>query len=429
MAFTDRLKHAWDAFRNRDPTHVNTYGLGESNHINPGKVRLRMGNERSIIASIYNRMAIDCASIEFRHVRVDQNGRYIEDINDSLNKCLTVSPNLDQTPRAFIQDIVLSMFDEGYVAMFPAESDNEINEETMTFDIYQLRRARILEWYPEHVRVEAYNQKTGRLEEIILSKKNTAIIENPLYMVMNGQNSTLKRLISKLNMLDAIDQQSSSGKMDLIIQLPYTIKTEARKAQAEKRRKEIEVQLTGSKYGIAYMDATERITQLNRPIENNLLAQVDYLTKELYAQLGTTPGVMDGTASEQEMTNYQNRTVEPIVTAIADEMKRKFLTKTARSQGQTIMFFNDPFKLIPSSQMSEMADKLIRNTILSPNEFRAILGYKPSEQDQANELRNPNIAKSKEELEASGQIPTTDDGAPGESSGNSVSDETKKIIE
>lgn len=406
MALTDRLKHAWDAFRNRDPTRINTYNLGEANYYNPGKARLRINNERSIISSIYNRIAIDCASVELRHVRLDQNGRYAEDINDELNQRLTVSPNLDQTPRAFIQDVVLAMFDEGYVAVFPAESDNAINDETMCFDIYSLRRGRIVEWYPEHVRVSAYNQKTGKLEEIILSKKNTCIIENPLYTVMNGPNSTLQRLITKLNMLDAIDQQSSSGKMDLIIQLPYTVKSELRKQQAEERRKDIEVQLTGSKYGIAYVDATERITQLNRPIENNLLAQVDYLTKELYAQLGSTPGVMDGTASEQEMTNYNNRTIEPIVTAIADEMKRKFLTKTARSQGQSIMFFNDPFKLIPASQMSEMADKLIRNTILTPNEFRSILGYRPSEQETANELRNPNIAKSKEELAASGQIAT-----------------------
>lgn len=404
MGFGDRLKHAWDAFRNRDPTHVNTLNLGESNYYNPGKARLRINNERSIIASIYNRIAIDCASIELRHVRLDQNGRYVEDIDDSLNQCLTVSPNLDQTPRAFIQDVVLSMFDEGYIAIFPDESDTAINDDTMCFDIYSLRRGRIVEWYPEHVRIEAYNQHSGKLEEIILSKKNTCIVENPLYTVMNGPNSTLKRLISKLNMLDAIDQQSSSGKMDLIIQLPYTVKTETRKMQAEERRKDIEMQLTGSKYGIAYVDATERITQLNRPIENNLLAQVDYLTKELYAQLGSTPGVMDGTASEQEMTNYNNRTVEPILTAITDEMKRKFLTKTARSQRQSIMFFNDPFKLIPASQMAEMADKLIRNTILTPNEFRSILGYRPSEQETANELRNPNIAKSKEEIAASGQI-------------------------
>lgn len=409
MGLTDSLKHAWDAFRNRDPTHVNTYNLGEANYINPGKVRLRINNERSIIASIYNRIATDCASIDIRHVRLDQNGRYLKDINDPINQCLTVSPNIDQTPRAFVQDVVLSMFDDGYTAIFAAEADNEINETTMTFDIYELRRARIVEWYPKHIRVEAYNQESGRIETIILPKVNTSIIENPLYTVMNGNNSTFRRLISKLNMLDAIDQQVSSGKLDLIIQLPYVIRNENKLAQAEKRRKDLEVQLTGSKYGVAYLDATERITQLNRPIENNLLSQVEYLTKELYTQLGTTPGVMDGTASEQEMTNYYNRTVEPIISAIVDEMKRKFLTKTARSQGQSIMYFNDPFKLIPASQMAEMADKLIRNTILSPNEFRAVLGYRPSEQDSANELRNPNIAKSKEELAASGQIPKTDD--------------------
>lgn len=405
MGLRNRLKHAWDAFRNRDPTHINTYNLGESNYSNPGKVRLRINNERTILASIYNRIAIDAASIDIKHVRLDQNGSYSEVINDPLNQCLTISPNLDQTPRAFKQDVVLSMFDDGYTVIFAAASDTEINEETMSFDVHELRRARIVTWFPEFVRVEGYNEKSGRLEEIILSKKNTCIIENPLYTVMNGPNSTLKRLTSKLNMLDAIDQQTSSGKMDLIIQLPYTVKSETRKAQAEQRRKDIEVQLTGSKYGIAYIDATERITQLNRPIENNLLTQVEYLTKELYTQLGTTPGVMDGTASEQEMNNYHNRTVEPIVAAIVDEMNRKFLTKTARSQGQAIMAFNNPFKLIPASQMAEMADKLIRNTILSPNEFRSILGYKPSDQEQANELRNPNIAKSKEELEASGAVP------------------------
>lgn len=414
MGLINRLKNTWDAFRNRDPTHVNTYALGEANYINPGKVRLRINNERSIIASIYNRIATDCASIDIRHVRLDQNGRYLEDINDSINQCLTISPNIDQTPRAFVQDVVLSMFDDGYTAIFAAESDTEINETTMSFDIYELRRARIVEWYPKHIRVEAYNQESGRIETIILPKVNTSIIENPLYTVMNGNNSTFRRLISKLNMLDAVDQQVSSGKLDLIIQLPYVIRNENKLAQAEQRRKDLEVQLTGSKYGVAYLDATERITQLNRPIENNLLGQIEYLTKELYTQLGTTPGVMDGTASEQEMTNYYNRTVEPIVSAIVDEMKRKFLTKTARSQGQSIMYFNDPFKLIPASQMAEMADKLIRNTILSPNEFRAVLGYRPSEQDSANELRNPNIAKSKEEIAASGQIPKTDDEPPQE---------------
>lgn len=413
MALTDRLKHAWDAFRNRDPTRIHTQYLGESNYVNPGKVRLNINNERSIITAIYNRIAVDCASIELRHVRIDQNGRYTEDIDDSLNQRLTISPNLDQTPRAFIQDVVLSMFDQGFIVVFPDESDDAINDDTMCFDIYSMRRGRILEWYPSHVRVEAYNQRSGRLEEVILSKKNTCIIENPLYMVMNGPNSTLKRLLAKLNMLDAIDQQTASGKLDMIIQLPYIIRSELKRQQAEERRKDIEVQLTGSKYGIAYIDATERITQLNRPIENNFLNQIDYLTKELYSQLGVTPGVMDGTASEQEMTNYYNRTIEPILTAIVDEMKRKFLTKTARSQGQSIMFFNDPFKLIPASQMAEMADKLIRNTILTPNEFRSILGYRPSEQDSANELRNPNIAKSKEELAASGQIAAEDAMAEG----------------
>lgn len=408
MGFTTRLKHAWDAFRNRDPTRINTYNLGESNYRNPDKVRLAIANERSIINSIYNRIAIDCASIAIRHVRLDQNGRYQEDIKDELNECLTISPNIDQTPRAFFQDLVLSMFDEGYIAIVPVEADFDPIE-TGSYKIYQLRRGRVTEWFPEHVRLQCYNQKNGRIEEIIMPKKTTAIIENPMYAVMNGPNSTFQRLISKLNMLDAIDKQSSSGKMDLIIQLPYTVKTETRKAQAEQRRKDIEIQLTDSKYGIAYVDATEKITQLNRPVENNLLAQVEYLTKELYTQLGLTTGIFDGTASEEEQLRYNNGTIEPILSAIVDEMKRKMLTKTARTQGQSIMFFRDPFKLAPISQVAELGDKLTRNEILTSNEFRAIIGFKPSDDPKADELRNSNIAMSKQELQAERNTPRTDD--------------------
>lgn len=408
MGLTDRLRHAWDAFRNRDPTRIDTYSLGKASYRNPDKVRLTINNERSIIASIYNRIAIDCASIAIRHVRLNENGQYLEDIDDSLNECLTISPNLDQTPRSFIQDLVLSLFDEGYIAMVPVEADFDPIE-TGSYEIFQLRRGRITEWFPENVRLECYNQKTGRIEEIIMPKKTTAIIENPMYTVMNGPNSTLQRLISKLNMLDAIDKQSSSGKMDLIIQLPYTVRSETKRAQAEQRRKDIEVQLMDSKYGIAYADATERIIQLNRPVENNLLGQIEYLTKELYTQLGLTTGIFDGTASEEEQLRYNNGTIEPIVAAIADEMKRKFLTKTARTRGHSIMFFRDPFKLAPISQVAELGDKLTRNEILTSNEFRAIIGYKPSTDPKADELRNSNIAASKQEIAEREKTFQTDD--------------------
>lgn len=408
MGFRDRLKHAWDAFRNRDPTRIDTHSLGESNYRPPDKVRLAITNERSIIASIYNRIAIDCASIAIRHVRLDDNGRYLEDIKDSLNECFSISPNLDQTPRAFFQDIVLSLFDEGYIAIVPVDADLDPME-TGSYEIYELRRGRITEWFPKDVRLECYNQETGRIQQIIMPKKVTAIIENPMYAVMNGPNSTLQRLIAKLNMLDAIDKQSSSGKMDLIIQLPYTVRSETRRAQAEQRRKDIEVQLMDSRYGIAYADATERIIQLNRPVENNLLAQVEYLTKELYTQLGLTTGIFDGTASEEEQLRYNNGTIEPIVSAITDEMKRKFLTKTARTRGHSIMFFRDPFKLAPISQVAELGDKLTRNEILTSNEFRAIIGYKPSDDPKADELRNSNIAASKQELREDRQAPPTDD--------------------
>lgn len=413
MGFFNRLKHSWDAFRSRDPTKINVYSLGEANYRNPSKANLRYGNDKSIIASIYNRIAIDCATIDIRHVRLDQNGRYTDDIKDSLQECLTISPNLDQTPRSFRQDLYLSLFEEGYIAVVPVDADFDPTK-TGSYEIYELRRGKIVEWFPNDVRVECYNQKTGRVEQLIMPKKVTAIIENPFYAVMNGPNSTLQRLSQKLNYLDAIDQQSASGKLDMIIQLPYTVKTPTRKAQAEERRKDIEMQLTGSKYGIAYVDATEKITQLNRPLENNLLAQVEYLTKELYTRLGLTSGIFDGTASEDEKLWYNNGTTEPIVAALTDEMKRKFLTKTARTQGQSIMFFRDPFKLAPISQVAELGDKLTRNEILTSNEFRAIIGFKPSNDPKADELRNSNIAMSKQELEAEAKAPPTDDERPQE---------------
>lgn len=395
MGFIDRLKHSWDAFRNRDPTRLNTENYGPSSARNPSRAWLRYSSEKSIVSGMYNRMAIDCAAVDIRHVRIDQKGKYLEDIDDSLNQCLTVSPNLDQIPRAFFQDLVLSMFDEGYIAIVPVEADFDPID-TGSYKMYQLRRGRIVEWYPEHIRVACYNQRSGKVEEIVMPKKTTAIIENPFYAVMNAPNSSLQRLIQKLNFLDAIDQQTASGKLDMIIQLPYAIKTQSKREIAEQRRKDLEVQLTGSKYGIAYMDATERIIQLNRPIENNLLAQVEYLTKEVYSKIGLTTGIFDGTASEEEQLRYNNGTIEPIVSAIAAEMKRKFLTKTARSQGQSIMCFRDPFKLAPISQVAELGDKLTRNEILTSNEFRAIIGFKPSKDPKADELRNSNIAESKQ---------------------------------
>ena len=391
--FTSRLQHAWNAFRGNDST-TNYSDLGMSYSTRPDRVRLRIGNERSIISSIYNRIAIDVAAIMIQHARIDQNGRFIEAIPSGLNNCLTLEANKDQTGRAFIQDIVMSMFDEGCVAIVPVDTtlDPTISG---GYDINSIRTAKILEWFPNHVRVRLYNDRTGLKEDITLPKSTVAIVENPLYSVMNEPNSTLKRLIHKLNLLDAIDEQSSSGKLDLIIQLPYVVKTPARKQQADERRKDIEMQLKGSKYGIAYIDGTEKVTQLNRPAENNLMKQIEYLTSMLYSQLGMTTTIFDGTADEKTMLNYYNRTVEPIISAIADEMKRSFLTKTGRSQGQTIMFFRDPFKLVPVNELADIADKFTRNEILSSNEVRAIIGYKPSSDPGADELRNKNLNPAK----------------------------------
>jgi hypothetical protein len=366
-------------------------------------MRPRLGNERSIVNAVYNRIALDVAYIDIFHARLDEDGRYTEQIQSSLNECLTLSANIDQTGKAFLQDVVMSMMDEGCVAIVPV--DTTINpQQSGSYDINSLRTGRVKAWYPEHVTVELYNEKTGRREEVTLPKKMVAIIENPLFAVMNEPNSTLQRLIYKLNLLDVIDEQSGSGKLDLIIQLPYVIKTPARKEQAEQRRKDIEMQLAGSKYGIAYTDGTEKITQLNRPVENNLLKQVEYLTGMLYGQLGLTPEILNGSADEKTMLNYYNRTIEPIVSAICDEMKRKFLTKTARTQGQSIVYFRNPFKLVPVAELAEISDKLTRNEIASSNEIRQIIGWKPSDEPGADELRNKNLNQSNQELKAPEKI-------------------------
>ena len=393
--FTDRLKHAWNAFTSRDPTPYRSYG-GYSYGIRPDRIRFTRGNERTIVTSIYNRIAIDVAAIGIEHVRLDQNGRYIDTMYTGLNNCLSLEANVDQTGRAFVQDVVMSMFDEGVVAMVPVDTTiNPVNSNS--YDVNTLRTGQILEWFPKHIRVRVYNENTGKKEDLILPKSMVAIIENPLYATMNEPNSMLQRLKHKLALLDSIDEQTSSGKLDLIIQLPYVIKTEARKKQAEQRRRDIEMQLSGSKYGIAYTDGTERITQLNRSVENNLLKQIEYLTDVVYSQLGITKSVFDGTADEKEMLNYYNRTIEPILSAITDELKRKFLTKTARTQGQSISFFRDPFSLVPTTELPELADKLTRNEILTSNEFRQILGLKPSEDPRADELRNKNLNVSPEQ--------------------------------
>lgn len=395
MRFTDRLKHSWNAFFSRDPTYFYR-DTGPSYSYRPDRPRFTRGNERSIVTSIYNRIALDVASVSIQHVRLDDNGRFLSSIDSPLNNCLTLEANIDQTSRAFIQDAVISMFDEGCVALVPVDTDSD--PEKGSFDIYTMRTGKIVEWYPRHVKVRVYNDRTGQKEDIILSKEAVAIIENPLFAVINEPNSTMQRLIRKLNLLDYIDEQSGSGKLDLIIQLPYMVKTDLKRQQAEQRRKDIEEQLTGTKYGIAYTDATERITQLNRPVENNLMKQIEYLTTMLNSQLGITTTIMDGTADEKTMLNYNNRTIEPIVSAIVDAMKRTFLTKTARSQKQSIMFFKDPFKLVPVNDLAEIADKFTRNEIMTSNEIRQIVGMKPSDDPRADELRNANINQSNEEL-------------------------------
>ena len=398
-SFSERLQHAWNAFNNKDPTipvTTNVYYGGSS--YNQSKRRLSFGNERSIVNSIFNRIAADVASVDFKHVRLDINDRYVTTIDDGLNSCLSVEANADQTGRVFMQDAVMSMFDEGVVALVPI--DTTVNPRvTGSYDITSMRTGKITEWMPKHVKVLVYNEQTGKRQEVVLPKKVVAIVENPFYSIMNEPNSTLQRLIRKLNLLDAIDEQSSSGKLDLIIQLPYVIKTEAREKQAEKRRKDIEMQLAGSKYGIAYTDGTEKITQLNRPVENNLMEQVKFLTETLMSQLGITNEILNGTADEKTMLNYNNRIVAVICTAFAEEMRRKFLTKTARTQGQSVLFFQDPFKLVPVSNIADIADKFTRNEILSSNEVRGLIGFKPVNDERADELRNKNLNKSNEEVD------------------------------
>lgn len=392
MGLSNRLYHAWNAFLNKDPTsYYQNLGISYSNR--PDRPRLSQGNERSIVTSIFNRIALDVASLTIQHVRLDGEGRFLEVIDSGLNECLTVEANIDQSAQAFMQDVVLSMFDEGCVAIVPIDTTIDPNI-SGSYDINSMRVAKILEWYPRHVRVRVYNDRTGYKEDKVVPKNMVAIIENPLYAIVNERNSTMQRLIRKLNLLDVIDEQSGSGKLDLIIQLPYTIKTEARRQQAESRRKDIEQQLAGSKYGIAYTDGTEHITQLNRAVENNLMSQIEYLTSMVYAQLGITTGVLDGTANETTMLNYYNRTVEPIVSVIVGEMIRTFLTKTARSQKQSIAYFRDPFKLVPVSEIAEIADKLTRNEIATSNEIRQEIGWKPSKDPVADELRNKNLNPS-----------------------------------
>lgn len=388
LSFSSRLKHAWTAFMNRDPT-ADYRDTGPGYSTRPDRTRLTRGNERSIVTSIYNRIAIDVAAINVNHCRIDENDRFVENISSSLNTCLNLEANIDQTGRAFMQDVVMSLLDEGCVAIVPVETtiDPSISS---SYDILSMRTGKILEWKPKHIRVRVYNEQTGQREDIAVPKKNVAIIENPLYAVMNEPNSTMQRLIRKLNLLDAVDEQSGSGKLDMIIQLPYVIKTEARRKQADKRIKDIEDQLKGP-YGIAYTDGTEKIVQLNRPIENNLMKQIEYLTNMLYSQLGITQTVLDGTADEQTMLNYHSRTIEPIISAIVDEMKRKFLTKTARSQRQTIKFFRDPFRLVPIGNIAEIADKFTRNEVLTSNEIRQIVGMKPSDDPKADRLVNSNL--------------------------------------
>ena len=389
--FGSRIKHAWNAFFNRDPTQTRL-NEGYVYSYRPDRPRLTKGNERSIVNAIYNRIALDVAALSIKHCKLDENGRYANDVNSKLNRCLTIEANLDQTARAFIQDVVMSMLDEGSVAVIPVDTEMNPNE-TSSYDILSLRTGKILEWRPDSIKVRVYNEKTGLKEDIVVPKKIAAIMENPLYSVMNEPNSTMQRLIRKLNLLDSIDEQSGSGKLDLIIQLPYVIKTEARRRQADERRKDIEMQLSGSKYGIAYTDGTERITQLNRPVENNLMKQIEYLTSMLYSQLGLTQSILDGTADEKTMLNYNTRTIESIVSVIVDEMKRKFLTKTAMTQGQTIMYFTNPFKLVPVNNIADIADKFTRNEVLSSNEVRGILGIKPSNDPKADQLINKNISQ------------------------------------
>ena len=408
-AFGSRLKHAWNAFLNRDPTLEYDWRSGVTSSIRPDRVRLRLGNGRSIIAAVYVRIALDVAATTIQHVRLDDEGKFLEVIKSGLNTCFTTEANIDQTGRALLMDIALSMFDEGYIAVVPV--DTTMNPLISgSYDIQSLRTAQILQWKPDSVQVNLYNDRVGLKQPLWLPKNMVMILENPFYLTMNEPNSTLRRLLEKLNLLDGVDAQSGSGKLDLIIQLPYLVKTEARRAQAEKRRSEIEQQLTVGKYGIAYTDGTEKVTQLNRSVENKLLEQIESLTSMLYSQLGMTQKVFDGTADDKEMSNYMARSIEPIVSTIVDEGNRKFLTKTARSQNQSLMFFRDPFKFIPISQLPDLADKLSRNEIVTPNEFRGNIGLKASPDKKADELRNRNIAAPADKSASSPTAETNQNG-------------------
>lgn len=424
MSFLDRLKHAWNAFASNGGNDPPFYGyyqpreyLGSVSTYRPDRIYLTRGQERSIVSTIYNRISLDVSGIDIHHVKVDGNDRYVSIVDSALNNCLSVEANKDQTARLFIQDVVISMCDEGCVAIVPI--DTSINPAKSSYDIFTMRVGKIIQWYPDYVTVEVYNDRTGLKEQITVPKSTTGIIENPLYAVMNEPNSVLQRLINKFNLLDAIDAQTGSGKLDLIVQLPYVIKTEARREQAESRRADIEKQLSTSKYGIAYTDGTEKITQLNRPVENNLMKQIEFLTSMLYSQLGITASILDGTADEKTMLNYMNRTIKPIIRAITEEMSRKFLTKTGRTQGQRIMYFNNPFELIPVTNLADIADKFTRNEIMSPNEIRQIVGLKPVQDSKADELRNRNlneqtnaeVANTQEnDSESSNEEPTATDG-------------------
>lgn len=398
----DRLKHAWNAFLGRDGPKRSVYG--ESSYARPDKIKLRYDSDRTIINAIYTRISVDCAQIEIRHVRKDQNGRYTDTIESSLNECLTISANKDQSARAFRQDMYMTLLDEGCVAIVPVDTSVDPRSSN-SYEIESMRIGIVKGWLPDSVIVDLYNDRTGRHEELELPKKMVCIVENPFYSIFNEPNSILQRLKRKLILLDAVDEQSGSGKLDMIIQLPFTIKSEARRAEAEKRRKDVEMQLQGSKYGVAYIDATEHITQLNRPIENTLMTQVQYLMDTLHSQLGLTPKVFDGTADEKEMLNYMNRTLEPIVDAVVSEIKRKWLTKTARTQGQSIMFFKDAFKLVPAEKLAELVDKFTRNAVMSSNEWRSILGLPPSDDPDADALRNKNLNQTDQEIEKQDEYP------------------------
>ena len=408
-----RIKRGWNAFMNRDPTPKEPPESDETNLIpfysgggysyRPDRIRFTRGSERTIVSAIYNKIAIDCSAVSIKHVQLDDNDRFLMEIDSGLNSCLNLEANIDQTGRAFIQDIVLSLFDEGVVAIVPVDTDKDPNL-TDSYDIHTMRTGKILEWYPRHVKVRVYNDRTGNKEDVLLHKSRVGIVENPFYAVVNEPNSVMQRLIRKLSLLDVIDDQSGSGKLDLIIQLPYTVKSEMQREQAEKRRKAIEDQLYNSKYGIAYMDSTEKITQLNRSVENNLMSQIQFLTSMLYSQLGITESILNDTADEQTLLNYNSNTIEPIVSAIVDEIKRKFLTKNARTRGQSIMAFKDPFKLVPVNNIAEVADKFTRNAILTSNELRQIIGFKPSDDPDADVLRNKNLNQSTDEMALRNQI-------------------------